>query len=204
MRRTDMSPEQRKRHVVDCARELFVRNGYAGTSTLSIAKAADISEMTLFRYFPHKRDIFLYVIRPVLEVFTPETQRGTANVLSRSGLHGGENLNTVEQVVWEFLQRKMRFIQNNRALLLLVLIESHLQPDLAGDFNPIVQVQTQLRVLLVTHGLNEEDASLAIRLMTGLLMSTLFAPPDGELDRKVAEQIFEMLKQIFRRGSAQE
>ena len=37
---------------------LFSRQGYHGTSTREIARLADVSEVTLYRYFEHKEDIF--------------------------------------------------------------------------------------------------------------------------------------------------
>jgi len=66
---------------------LFSRQGYHGTSTREIARLADISEVTVFRYFDHKEDIFLSaldasfsILKPRLEIFnhasetrTPET-----------------------------------------------------------------------------------------------------------------------------------
>ncbi|HEX2058804.1 MAG TPA: TetR family transcriptional regulator [Actinomycetota bacterium] len=56
------SPAQRRREATrarirEVAVGLFREKGYRGTSVAEIADAADISERTLFRYFPAKRDI---------------------------------------------------------------------------------------------------------------------------------------------------
>ena len=45
------------------AAQLFARQGYHGTSTREIARLADISENTLFRYFEHKEDLFWAALR---------------------------------------------------------------------------------------------------------------------------------------------
>lgn len=183
LRRTDMSPEERRQHVIDCARDLFIEQGYSATSTAMIAKAADIAEMTLFRYFPHKRDLFLAVILPVLNVFDPEAnpQKEHARV-------------SVETTLWSFIQRKLDFIRENRGLVLLVLIESQLQPDLAGDVNPIQQVQNQLTTMLASLGLSSEDTSVVIREIIGLFTSTLFSPKNTSVDEEVAKVVFEDVK----------
>jgi AcrR family transcriptional regulator len=62
--------------IVRAATALFSRQGYHGTSTREIARLADVSEVTVFRYFDHKEDIFLSalhtsfsIIRPRLEIF---------------------------------------------------------------------------------------------------------------------------------------
>lgn len=44
--------------IVRAAVALFSRQGYHGTSTREIARLADVSEVTVFRYFEHKEDIF--------------------------------------------------------------------------------------------------------------------------------------------------
>jgi AcrR family transcriptional regulator len=44
--------------IVRAAAALFSRQGYHGTSTREIARLADVSEVTVFRYFVHKEDIF--------------------------------------------------------------------------------------------------------------------------------------------------
>lgn len=49
--------------IVHAATQLFARQGYHGTSTREIARLADISENTLFRYFEHKEDLFWAALR---------------------------------------------------------------------------------------------------------------------------------------------
>lgn len=48
------------------ATQLFARQGYHGTSAREIARLADISENTLFRYFEHKEDLFWAALRSQL------------------------------------------------------------------------------------------------------------------------------------------
>jgi AcrR family transcriptional regulator len=44
--------------IIQAAIALFSRQGYHGTSTREIARVADVSEVTVYRYFDHKEDIF--------------------------------------------------------------------------------------------------------------------------------------------------
>jgi len=55
------SPERSLTEVrlVEAAAQLFARNGFKATTTREIAQLADLNEVTLFRYFPHKPDLFL-------------------------------------------------------------------------------------------------------------------------------------------------
>lgn len=53
--RNNNSTEER---IIEAAVQLFSRQGFAGTSTHEIARLAGVSEVTLFRHFPRKRDLF--------------------------------------------------------------------------------------------------------------------------------------------------
>lgn len=62
--------------IARAAVSLFSRQGYHGTSTREIARLADVSEVTVFRYFEHKEDIFLLAldssfssIKPRMDLF---------------------------------------------------------------------------------------------------------------------------------------
>ncbi|MGA2349826.1 MAG: TetR/AcrR family transcriptional regulator [Terracidiphilus sp.] len=45
--------------LVEAAAQLFARHGFKATTTREIAQLANLNEITLFRYFPRKPDLFL-------------------------------------------------------------------------------------------------------------------------------------------------
>ncbi len=49
--------------IVQAATKLFSRQGYNATSTREIARLADVSENTLYRYFDRKEDLFWAALR---------------------------------------------------------------------------------------------------------------------------------------------
>lgn len=57
--------------ITRAAIALFSRQGYHGTSTRDIARLADVSEVTLFRYFEHKEDIFWAALSSCFETLQP-------------------------------------------------------------------------------------------------------------------------------------
>src|SRR6202050_4184504 len=44
--------------IVEAAVQLFSRQGFAASSTHEIARLAGVSEVTVFRHFPRKKDLF--------------------------------------------------------------------------------------------------------------------------------------------------
>src|SRR6202161_361778 len=53
--RTTNSTQDR---ILEAAVQLFSRQGYSGRSTHEIARLAGVSEVTVFRHFARKRDLF--------------------------------------------------------------------------------------------------------------------------------------------------
>src|SRR2546428_13627882 len=50
--------EQTRQLIFDAARRLFETKGFDQVSVAEIARAADVSEVTVFNYFPTKEDLF--------------------------------------------------------------------------------------------------------------------------------------------------
>ena len=51
--------KQQTRHLIfESARRLFAERGFDSVSVASVARAADVSEVTVFNYFPTKEDLF--------------------------------------------------------------------------------------------------------------------------------------------------
>lgn len=57
--------------ILRAAVALFARQGFRGTSTREIARLADVSEVTIFRYFEHKEDLFWYALESNLIAIRP-------------------------------------------------------------------------------------------------------------------------------------
>lgn len=74
--------------IARAAVALFSRQGYHGTSTREIARLADVSEVTVFRYFGCKEDIFLLAldssfsnIKPRLALFDHGSESRTPEAM---------------------------------------------------------------------------------------------------------------------------
>lgn len=74
--------------IARAAVALFSRQGYHGTSTREIARLADVSEVTVFRHFGCKEDIFLLAldrsfsnIKPRLDLFDQSSESRTPEAM---------------------------------------------------------------------------------------------------------------------------
>ena len=62
-----MNKEERQNELLQAALNVFIEKGYKASTTIEIARAANISEVTLFRHFKSKEEIFMLSIKPVIE-----------------------------------------------------------------------------------------------------------------------------------------
>ncbi len=60
-----LSRDTRRQQILDNALPLFARNGFARTTTKSIADAAGISEALLFKHFPTKSAVYAAILADV-------------------------------------------------------------------------------------------------------------------------------------------
>ncbi|KXG44513.1 TetR/AcrR family transcriptional regulator [Tepidibacillus infernus] len=175
MEKRRMTKEEREEQIIQAAKEVFIERGYMGATTLELAKRANISEVTLFRYFPSKSELFLATISPIMA-------KSIELVLQGQGY-------TPIRALKEFLKERIFFIAHNREIIKLLLIESEMHHELSEQVNIIEQNLTMLKELVRRIGLPEEQNSLLLRMTIGMLTSFLFIPIENEweIERDVQE-----------------
>ena len=52
---------QKRRAILDAAREVFLKNGYPGTSMDEVAALAGVSKVTVYKHFSDKHSLFVAV-----------------------------------------------------------------------------------------------------------------------------------------------
>lgn len=62
-----MTGDLRRELILSAAKQRFARNGFAGTTTKSVAAAASISEALLFKHFPTKAALYAEILAEACE-----------------------------------------------------------------------------------------------------------------------------------------
>lgn len=107
-----------KERILESALQLFSEKGYLGATTKEIAKAAKISEVTLFRHFQTKENLFINVIEHYS--FLPKLKE-LSQVLKDYPLE--EALKTIARAFLERLRLK-------KALIRIMLSELPRYPEI--------------------------------------------------------------------------
>ncbi len=162
--RVRMSREDRSRQILDSARSTFIEKGYKGATTAEIAKAANIAEVTLFRYFDSKKDLFLKCIIPVL----------TETLEESLYTNEGDSLNRLKS----FLTERISLVVENRDVVKLVLMENQVNED----FKEIDFIETIGQIIISgikDLGFNSNEEFLK-RMIMGSILSFLYLPSEKE------------------------
>jgi len=163
---TRMKKEDRKKQILDVAMTVFVKKGFNGSTTLEIAKAADISEVTLFRYFSSKQEMFLQGIEPIILSTLEESINASKEISAEAKL---------EYILYE----RISLILKNYQVIKLTIAESSLLSEL-GSENFVSRIIEIFKTILIQIGISIDDKDFTLRLLMGSMLSFLYMPEKDE------------------------
>ena len=161
-----MTKEERRQQILNSAMKVFVERGYNGATTLDIAKEAQVSEVTLFRYFSSKKEIFTEGIEPILITTLKDS------IVSIDGLE------TVEKLKY-ILKERIKFISEHHKVIKLILMESQVNPEIS-KINYINKIASLLKESIHEAGIELKDEDTSLRLLMGSILSFLYLPEIDE------------------------
>ncbi|HMM70088.1 TetR/AcrR family transcriptional regulator [Gudongella oleilytica] len=186
--RSRLGKEARRKQIVDSALNLFVEKGYKGTTTQEIAKSAGVSEVTLFRNFDSKKDIFMEGVVPVLM----ETLEENLNV-------GEDEL--PEKALERFLVSRLNLISDKRKIVKLILMENQVNKDLE-DIDFIQSISDLIKKGISKMGFHKSKESFIARLIMGSVLSFMFLPEQN--DESVKKFVSELIKAVIYANNQEE
>lgn len=112
------TPESETRtRILASARRLFARQGFEGTTTRALARAAGVAEGTLFRHFDNKKAILVEVatqgwIELLTDLLTELSEMGSYKAVS------------------QVIQRRLLHLRKNADLMRVCFLEAQFHPEL--------------------------------------------------------------------------
>ena len=146
--------EATRARILKAALELFSRYGFNGTTTRELARKAEVTEVTLFRYFPTKENLFAEVVCVYLP--SPDFKETVSQAKAMSyreslkfiasafleGLYQNEGLIRImymqAQSHYQLMENIYASLVKNLVILLADYFEEMQQKNLIRKFNPTI------------------------------------------------------------------
>jgi AcrR family transcriptional regulator len=161
-----MNKDDRRAQILASALKVFVEKGYNGATTLDIAKASNISEVTLFRYFSSKQEIYMEAIEPIIITTLQDS------------IHASKNLSPKEKLNYIIIER-IRLISKYHKVVRLILMEHQVNPEL-NDLDYIKRIYDLLKNSVDEIGIKFTNSKHAVRVLMGSVLSFLYLPESNE------------------------
>ncbi|NLN44968.1 MAG: TetR/AcrR family transcriptional regulator [Clostridiaceae bacterium] len=162
------SKEERKKQILETAKTIFIKKGYDAATTAGIAKEAGIAEITLFRYFSSKRELFESIFIPFLN----------NSMVDRVVF---DHTKSTEEQVYELLYKKTEFISQHQGEIKLLLTE-HERFSLRENY--IEKIYNLVKDQLLDLNINVVDF-FHMRVLVGMLLSFLYFPAQTETEKDI-------------------
>lgn len=128
--RGDVPPKQQR--VLAASLALFAEQGFSNTTTKQIAARADVAEGTVYRRYKTKDELLAAVLAPfVSEVLPNLIEDFATNIVKRDYI-------TRHDLITAVIQDRLRFAQENRHVLQVLLTELLVRSDVREQLVPQV------------------------------------------------------------------
>jgi len=193
--RKDRRITARKEQILKAAAQLFAEKGYHRTTTRDIAKAADVSEGTLYNYFESKNDLLFGILSTLVASQQIDIQQD-------EGLP-----KDARNYLTHILDHSKKTMMENRTMLQSIFSEILVNPDLRERFyHELVQpmydlVEQHLIIRKELNQIRQINLSLTVRILYGMLLGLIMLEFIG--DEKIFmewDQLVQSFSTIFFEG----
>jgi AcrR family transcriptional regulator len=189
--RRKVDPALRRRNILDAARQVFARKGFAAATIPEIAALAGVASGTIYLYYPNKRELLVAVVQemitvPLEKIFTREAGNDFATILKSA------------------FQDRVNMMQNEQTMGFVSLMsEIQRDPELKKMYNdhlvrPFLDgMEAYFKQPSIQKEFNPFDPAFLVRAIGGFIVGQIMLKalegPSSPLNGVPSEQITEQL-----------
>lgn len=168
--------------IIKAALDVFEKKGFQTATTQEIAREAQVAEVTLFRKFSTKQNLFITVVKTVIEKQFSSHVKKLAKEEDTEGF------------LSKIIYNRLEVLSKNAGLVKMLLSES-LMGNLGEEINLPTIIFSNLKTGLDLHFdlLNKKvDTEFLARQLSGIFLSYIILPieqPFHELNQNSKEEI---------------
>ena len=186
--------KQRKQQILNAAREVFTRKGFAEATTAEIAQRAGVAEGTIYNYFKNKRDLLMSIVGSYA------IDESFLSLFKQPPGHAAVSLESL-------IENRIRIGFENFDLLPLLLAEIQRSPEFGEQYfekvlgSGLGLIRQYLKTRMANGTLRIVDADAAARIIVGMLIGLIaIYQIEGEAGffrkyplRELAEEVANMI-----------
>ncbi|MGE5398317.1 MAG: TetR/AcrR family transcriptional regulator [Chitinophagales bacterium] len=197
-------PDNRETDILKAAAKVFSEKGYAGATTKEIAQEAEISEGTIFRYFPTKKYLLEQILQRMADEFVPQFIIGSLE----STLEESKS-KSPEEIFRSAFRSRLNLVKDNSNFFRVIWGELWFHSDLWTFYkeklmNPIRGIiERYLREGIEAGMLRQVDVPVATWVIMGIF-ATLFirqqehlGDSDNDFDAQIDIDIDSIIDILF-------
>jgi len=190
-----------KERIMNEAINIIAENGYYGTRTSEIARRANCSEGSIFKYYKNKEELLRSIVHQGSLLFVNDKALSTLEELFESLKDEKPRM-----IIKAIVKDRLVLIRNNRNLIKIVLIELNFHDNLKKDYIDFIKEN------LFNYGnkvidLLENKMSLKpvpredlITFLFGTILGIIIRKNIMELDDSFDEDLVDSIVDLFIRG----
>lgn len=187
-----------RERILDAALREFGDNGYSGATTKGIATRANVNEVTLFRHFGSKKELFESVIR---ERFPLEDIRRTVRTDTRL---------PIDELLAHNMKGVLKVLRKNRHMLMVIFSDVWKFPEMRKalydlSFSKGVEFLAELMKRQIEAGrIRRMDPEIAARSIMGMLQGYFMINDilgGSEYDEREEERFIQGFVSIYLDGA---
>ncbi|KAA8987234.1 TetR/AcrR family transcriptional regulator [Streptococcus agalactiae] len=122
----DQEMPKGKQKVILSAIELFASQGFHGTSTDQLAKNAEVSQATIYKYFETKDKLLVFILELIVQT------------IGRPFFTELSTFSTKEELIHFFVQDRFKFIEKNNDLIKILMQELLINSETSTIFTKLI------------------------------------------------------------------
>lgn len=122
----DQEMPKGKQKVILSAIELFASQGFHGTSTALLAKNAEVSQATIYKYFETKDKLLVFILELIVQT------------IGRPFFTELSTFSTKEELIHFFVQDRFKFIEKNNDLIKILMQELLINSETSTIFTKLI------------------------------------------------------------------
>lgn len=174
--------EDTREKILNASREVFSKNGYSRSSTKEISRVAQVAEITLYRHFETKNNLFIetilkYIVKPILNVKSINSKVNS------------------EQVIKGIIEERADTLRKNKDLFICTIYEAQVNNEIRDMLRGIFSKVFDDMLPYIDVKLSDENIELKAQIILSTIVgSIIFEALTGSEIFKDSNNYYEVIK----------